>query len=77
LKVGWLLTSENLTVDVADFPDLAISEDQTMIQEIQSESGWEIPDDTFDVGRIEALNMKILERRFEDIKGIVVITEGK
>lgn len=77
LKVGPLLASGSITIDVADYPDLAITEDQTMVQDIPLGSGWEVSNDLFDKLQIEALNMRILQKRFEEVKGVVVIKDGK
>ena len=74
LKVGELLAKGNITVEIAE-----ISIDQRLIpvQKIQPNSGWEISDEDFDRTKIEALNKKVAEKRFENINGIVVIKEGQ
>jgi len=74
LKVGPLLTKGSIAVEV---PKIVIDESLVPIQKIQANSGWEISKDNFDNNRIEALNRKIAEGRFQDINGIVVIKEGK
>jgi len=74
LKVGSLLAKGNVAVEV---PKIMIDESLVPVQEIQSNSGWEISKDHFDNTKIEALNRKIIEGRFNDINGIVVIKEGK
>ncbi len=74
LKVGPILAKGKITVEVAK---IKIDENLVPIQKIQSNSGWELSEDTFDRDKIEALNRKIAEKRFNDINGIVVIKENK
>tara|TARA_R110001606_G_scaffold380322_1_gene540792 strand:- start:125 stop:1789 length:1665 start_codon:yes stop_codon:yes gene_type:complete len=74
LKVGALLAKGNITVDV---PEILIDKSLIPIQKIQPNSGWGISKDNFDSNKIETLNKKIAEDRFENINGIVVIKEGK
>ncbi|WP_298540007.1 serine hydrolase [uncultured Aquimarina sp.] len=74
LKVGPLLAKGNIAVEV---PKIYIDENLVPVQKIQPNSGWEISKDNFDDNKIEALNRKIVEGRFEDINGIVVIKDGK
>lgn len=74
LKVGALLAKGNITIEV---PEIPIDKSLIPIQKIQPNSGWEISKDNFDSNKIEALNKKIAEDRFENINGIVVIKEDK
>jgi hypothetical protein len=74
LKVGPLLAKGKITVEVAE---ISVDESLIPVQKIQENSGWEISKDTFDNNRIEALNRKIAENRFENINGIVVIKDNK
>lgn len=74
LKVGPLLVKGKITVEVAEIP---VDESLIPVQKIQSNSGWEVSKYTFDKNKIEALNRKIAENRFENINGIVVIKENK
>ncbi|AXT20777.1 class C beta-lactamase-related serine hydrolase [Flavobacteriaceae bacterium AU392] len=74
LKVGSLLAKGNVAVEV---PKIVIDENLVPVQKIKPNSGWEISKDNFDVNKIEALNRKIAEGRFNDINGIVVIKEGE
>ncbi len=74
LKVGPLLAKGNIAVEV---PKIVIDENLVPVQKIQPNSGWEISKDNFDNNKIEALNRKIAEGRFEDINGIVVIKDDK
>lgn len=73
-KVGALLANGNITIEV---PEIPIDKSLIPIQKIQPNSGWEISKANFDSDKIEALNKKIAEGRFEDINGIVVIKENK
>ncbi|WP_394974855.1 serine hydrolase domain-containing protein [uncultured Croceitalea sp.] len=74
LKVGPLLAKGNIAVEV---PKIIIDENLVPVQKIQPNSGWEISKTNFDSSKIEALNRKIAEGRFEDINGIVVIKKGE
>ncbi|NER12112.1 serine hydrolase [Leptobacterium flavescens] len=74
LKVGPLLAKGNIAVEV---PKINIDENLVPVQKIQPNSGFEVSKDNFDKNKIEALNRKIAEGRFEDINGIVVIKDGK
>ncbi|WP_240788960.1 serine hydrolase domain-containing protein [Psychroserpens sp. NJDZ02] len=74
LKVGALLAKGNISIEV---PEIPIDKNLIPIQKIQPNSGWEISKDNFDSSKIEALNKKIAEGRFENINGIVVIKEDK
>lgn len=76
LIVGPLLASGSLDVEVAEIPFDA-NEAQLGVQKIQKNSGWKHSTDAFDVSKIEALNKKIAQKRFEQLKGIVVVKEGK
>jgi CubicO group peptidase (beta-lactamase class C family) len=73
LQVGALLAKGFINVDV---PEIAINKSLVPVQEIQPNSGWEISTEYFDRTKIEALNRKIAEERFEHINGIVVIKKG-
>lgn len=74
LKVGDLLAKGNIAVEV---PKIIIDESLVPVQKIQPNSGWEISKANFDSSKIEALNRKIAEERFDAINGIVVIKKGK
>lgn len=74
LKVGDLLAKGEIIVDVAEIP---VDKNLIPIQKIQPNSGWEISENSFDHKKIEALNRKIAENRFENINGIVVIKKGQ
>ncbi len=74
LKIGPLLAKGTIAVEV---PKIVIDENLVPVQKIEPNSGWEISIDNFDNDKIEALNRKIAEGRFEDINGIVVIKDGK
>lgn len=74
LRVGNLLAKGKIAVEVAEIP---VDKSLIAIQKIAHTSGWEISNDNFNHQKIEALNRKIAENRFENINGIVVIKEGK
>ena len=74
LIVGALLAKGNITVEVEKIP---VDKSLIPIQKIQANSGWQISKDSFDNNKIEALNRKIAEGRFESINGIVIIKENK
>ena len=74
LKVGPLLASGNLNVSV---DKIQIDEHLVPVQKIQPNSGLELSKDTFSKPKIEALNRKIAEGRFENINGIVILKNGK
>ncbi len=74
LSVGNLLAKGEITVEVAEIP---VDKNLISIQKIQPNSDWKISKDNFDKNKIEALNRKIAENRFESINGIVIIKEGE
>lgn len=74
LKVGEILAQGALEVEV---PPIAIDESLVPVQPIAPNSGWELSKAGFNVQRIEALNRKIAEGRYEAINGIVVVKEGE
>jgi CubicO group peptidase (beta-lactamase class C family) len=74
LSTGPLLAKGSIAVVVTEIP---VDERLIPVQEIQANSGWKISKDNFDRSKIEALNRKIAENRFENINGIVVIKEGQ
>ncbi|WP_298902934.1 serine hydrolase [uncultured Psychroserpens sp.] len=74
LKVGPLLAKGSIAVEV---PKIVIDENLVPVQKIRPNSGWEISKANFNNNKIEALNRKIAEGRYEDINGIVVIKEDK
>ncbi|WP_236626667.1 serine hydrolase domain-containing protein [Dokdonia donghaensis] len=71
LKIGEILAKG--TINTQAFIDKSF----VPIQKIQPDSGWELSNDTYNNTKIEALNRKIAQGRFEDINGIVVIKENK
>lgn len=74
LQVGELLAKGNIDVDVLEKP---VDKKLIQIQDIQANSGWKVSNDYYDQTKIEALNKKIAQKRFEKINGIVVIKEGE
>ncbi len=73
LYVGPLLAEGTINITV---PRKQIDERLVPVQQIQPNSGWSISKDAFDSTKIEALNRKIAEGRFEDINSIVVVKNG-
>ncbi|MGK0309180.1 MAG: CubicO group peptidase (beta-lactamase class C family) [Urechidicola sp.] len=74
LIVGPILAKGKIAIEVAR---IAVDESLVPLQQIQSNSGWKISNDSFDKVKIEALNRKIAEKRFQNINGIVVVKENK
>lgn len=70
LTVGPILAKGKLNIEVGE---ILVDESLIPVQKIQPESGWVISKSNFDEHKIEALNRKIAEGRFEGINGIVVI----
>ncbi|MFK8060358.1 MAG: serine hydrolase domain-containing protein [Polaribacter sp.] len=74
LKVGAVLAKGKLPVEVAEIP---VDKSLIPLQKIAKNSGWKVSSDNFDKIKIEALNRKIAENRFEKINGIVVIKNNE
>ncbi len=74
LKAGPVLAKGSIDVKV---PKIIIDENLVPVQKIQPNSGWKISNAHFNSKKIEGLNRKIAEGRFEDINGIVVIKDGE
>lgn len=74
LVLSNVLRSGDLIIQVAEQP---IANEKIAIQQIAPTTDWEISNDDFDHEQIEALNKKILQKRFEHINGIVVIKDQK
>ncbi|WP_299884113.1 serine hydrolase [uncultured Lacinutrix sp.] len=74
LHVGKLLAKGNLDINVKELP---FDQNAVALQTIAVNSGWDISKDHFNHSKIEALNKKIAQKRFENINGIVVIKEGE
>lgn len=73
-QIGKLLAKGSIAVNVVEIP---VDKKAISIQTIQSNSGWTVSKDDFDHTKIEMLNKKIAQNRFEKINGIVVIKNGK
>ncbi len=73
LKVGPILAEGKISVHVSEKP---VSQDKIEIQPIKPNSGWPVSKAVFGADRIEDLNKKIAQNRFELITSIVVIKEG-
>ncbi|WP_347926031.1 serine hydrolase [Pontimicrobium sp. SW4] len=74
IQTGSLLAKGSFNYSVAEAPFKA---HEVPVQPIQPNSGWILSNDYYDTAKIEALNKKISQKRFENIDGIVVIKEGK
>lgn len=74
LQVGELLAKGSIDIHV---PEIPVDDNLIPVQDIQPNSGWGVSNDDFDHTKIEALNKKIAQERFEEINGIVVVKEGQ
>lgn len=74
LQVGKLLAKGSIAVNVAEIP---VDKNAISMQTIQPNSGWTVSTENFDRAKIEMLNKKIAQNRFEKINGIVVVKNGK
>ncbi|WP_299134660.1 serine hydrolase [uncultured Tenacibaculum sp.] len=74
VKVGKIIAQGNIAIKVAK---ITVDECLIPVQEILPNSGWELSNDKYNHQKIEALNRKIAEKRFENINGIVVIKNNK
>lgn len=74
LKVGSILARGSIDIKVEP---IQIDESLVPVQEIQPNSGWQLSNADFDHNKIEALNRKIAEQRFEHINSIIVVKENQ
>jgi len=74
LKVGDLLAQGELKVQVAEIP---VDKSKVSIQSIAPNSGWAVSKSDYNKAKIESLNKKIAQNRFEAISSLVVIKEGE
>ncbi len=74
LKIGSLLAQGELKVHVHEIP---VDENLVTIQPIEANSGWPLSRSNFDSKKIEDLNKKIAQNKFEAITSLVVIKDGK
>lgn len=74
LKVGPTLAKGAIVVNVSE---IAVSEDLIAIQSIVANSGWSVGKANYDITKIENLNKRIAQNRFEAITSIVVIKKGE
>ncbi|MCO5934437.1 serine hydrolase [Mucilaginibacter sp. RB4R14] len=72
LKVGHLIAQGELKVII---PTVKVKE--KAIQPIARKSGWAVSSETYNKKLITDLNEKILQNKFKNISGIVVIKNGK
>ncbi len=75
--VGKIIANGTLNVTTSEKKYKKIKKRLVSIQKIQPKSGWKISSAKYDKNKIEELNIKITQKRFEDINGIVVIKEGE
>lgn len=74
LRIGELIARGDLQLDVAKRSfDHRLSE----LQPIRPGSGWPLSTESYDKRRIRALNSRIAENVYKDIRSIVVIKNGK
>ncbi|MFV1884048.1 MAG: serine hydrolase domain-containing protein [Balneola sp.] len=59
------------------FADPHVSEEQTVIQTITPNSGWNVSDASYDSDRIRGLNKRIAQNRFKHITSVIVIKNGE
>lgn len=74
LKTGKILAKGAIPIEVIE---KQIDKNLMAIQKIKPNSGWKLSEESFNHTKIEALNRKIAEGRFENINGIVVIKNNK
>ncbi|MFK7812787.1 MAG: serine hydrolase domain-containing protein [Maribacter sp.] len=74
LKVGPLLAAGEISVSVSE---IAVDENEIIVQPIKPNSGWPISKAKYEVSKIEDLNKKVAQKRFEAITSVVVIKEGE
>ncbi|UTA69158.1 serine hydrolase [Emticicia sp. 21SJ11W-3] len=74
IKVGDLIAQGELKL-IIKTP--VLTKEQTEIQPIQPNSGWQISNAAIDKQKIEGLNKNIHLNKLKEITGIVVIKEGK
>lgn len=74
LKVGNVLAQGEISVKVSEVP---VNKDEITIQPIKENGDWPISTAKYEISKIEDLNKKIAQNRFEAITSIVVIKEGE
>jgi len=74
IKTGPLLAKGSFNFNVVE---ASFNAKDIPVQPIQPNSGWTLSNDFYDTAKIETLNKKISQKRFENIDGIVVIKDGK
>ncbi len=76
VKVGGLLAKGAISVEV---PKITVDKSLVVVQKINPDSGWEVSKDPFDSSKIEALNRKIAEIKYQNIhiNGVVVIKNNQ
>ncbi|SNR16746.1 serine hydrolase domain-containing protein [Tenacibaculum jejuense] len=74
LKTGPILSKGTLKIEVAR---IKINEQLVPVQKIKPINDWKISKVNYDTNKIEALNRKIAEKRFDQINGIIVIKNNE
>jgi len=74
LHIGPILATGSIEVKVEDIP---VDPKEITFQPIEANSNFELSKAAIDTQRVEALNKKIAQNRFEAITSIVVLKEGK
>ena len=74
IKVGELIAQGELKL-IIKTP--VLTKEQTAVQPIQPNSGWQVSNGVIDKPKIEEMNKNIHLNKFKDITGIVVIKDGK
>ncbi len=74
VKVGKIIAQGSIAIKVAR---IKVDERLIPVQEILPNSGWQLSNEKYNHQKIEALNRKIAEKRFENINGVVVIKNNK
>ncbi|RSC93063.1 serine hydrolase domain-containing protein [Tenacibaculum singaporense] len=74
LKVGKIIAKGDLNMKIRELP---YDKNLVPIQKISPANGWEISKEVYKKEKIEALNKKIAQGRFEHINGIVVVKDNK
>ena len=74
LKVGPILAEGELSVSVSE---IVVNQNEIVLQPIKLNSGWPISKASYEVSKIENLNKKVAQNRFEAITSVVVIKDGE
>lgn len=72
LKVGPILAVGQVSVSVSE---ISVNKNEIVVQPIKPNSGWPISKAKYEVSKIEDLNKKIAQNRFEAITSVVIIKD--